>query len=201
MWVLMVMLGHQNMATTRAYGFRHVSRQESHRLVAKVVDDALQQIETKHAWDPTLTRASVEGIEVTAAGLERLEEHRRQRRTYGGAICTDPCNPPPSIDPTHPRDGRSPCVQGHLCVSRACPRAVVLNDSLTDIAKTVAELEWKRAHTGIVRFAIGSEEQDLAYLQKTLEQWDYKKVEEHLALWRDRIERGEHVPLMFGGQH
>lgn len=200
MWVLMLMLGHKNVATTRSYGYRHANRQESHRLVATVVGDALGQISSTRRWDPVLTRARVENITVAPEALERLREYR-DNRTYSGAVCSDPFNPPNDIDPNHPNDGKSRCVQGHLCVARACPRSVVLNDSLTDICKTVAELEWRRTHTGMVRFSVGSEERDLLYLRSTLEQWPAQDVEDQLALWRERLSRGEHQPLIFAGQH
>ena len=200
MWMLMLLLGHRSMATTRAYGYRHASRQESHRLVAAVVEDSLNQIVQTGSWDPTLTRARMEGVPVTPEALNRLNEYRKNR-TYSGAVCTNPFKPPVSIDPTHPNDGQTRCAQGHLCVARACPQSIVLNDSLSDVCKTAAELEWRQSHTGIVRFATGSEQDDLLYLRETMKQWPKEDVDNHLSLWRVRIERGEHKPLLFGGQH
>lgn len=198
-WILMVMLGHKNMSTTRAYGFRHAARQESHRQVIGVVSDVLEQVSTKRSWDPALTRAKLEGIEITDAALERLEDYRKMR-TYSGAVCRDPYDPPASIDPTHPKDGVSRCIQGHLCVARACPQATVLNDSLDDICKMLAELESKRSMLGMVRFAAGSEQVDMKYLSRTLEQWPRESVQKHLGYWREEIANGRHIPLMFAGQ-
>lgn len=199
-WTLMLMLGHKNMSTTRIYGYRHSTRQESHKLVAQVLDNTLQQIGDTRSWDSVLTRAKIEGVQVTADGVQRLNDYRRSR-TYSGAICQRPLEPPISIDPNHPRDGMTPCIQGHLCVARKCPHATVLNDSLSDICKTVAELEWRQAHTGLVRFATGSEERDLHYLQQTIKQWPEQDAERYLLIWRARIERGEHRPLLYGGRH
>lgn len=199
MWVVMLMLGHKNMAVTRSYVSRHAGRQESHRLVVQVVGDAMDQIARTQAWDPTVTRARVEGVDVTPEARQRLEAHRK-RRTYAGALCNDPCHPPMELDPTHPQDGRTLCVQGHLCIARACPQATALNDSLGDICKCVADLEWRQLHSGAVRFSTGSEERDLEHLRETLKQWPLQAVEQHLALWRGRIHRGDHRPLWFGGQ-
>lgn len=199
MWVIMLMLGHKDLATTRSYVYRHAGRQESHRLVVQVVGDVMDQIERTQAWDPVITRAHVEGVDVTPEARQRLEAHRK-RRTYAGALCNDPCHPPTEIDPTHPQDGRSHCIQGHLCIARACPQATALNDSLGDICKCVADLEWRQLHSGAVRFSTGSEDRDLEHLRETLKQWPFQAVEQHLALWRGRIQRGEHRPIWFGGQ-
>ena len=200
MWVLMLMLGHRSIATTRIYGYSRAGRQESHQLVSQVVSDMFDQALQTRRWDPALARARIEGIPVTSVGLQHLEEYRKTR-TYSGAICKNPFDPPTNIDPGNPKDGRSRCVQGHLCVARGCPQGIVLNDSLADICKTVAELEWRRTHTGTVRFSVGSEEQDLFYLQETLKQWPAAKVAKQLALWRERIARGEHKPILYAGQH
>lgn len=198
-WILMVMLGHKNMITTRSYGFRHSVRQESHQQVVEVVCDVLEQVSHTKKWDPALTRARVEGISISEDALERLD-HYRKARTYSGVLCRNPRDPPSSIDPTHPKDGSAHCIQGHLCVARACPQAVVLNDSLSGICKMLAELESKRMMLGAVRFAAGSELKDMAYLQRTLEQWPEESVQKHLAHWRSEISRGRHIPLMFAGQ-
>lgn len=199
MWTVMLLLGHKNLSTTRRYVYTRAGRQESHRLVAQVVGDAMDQIERTKAWDPVMTRASVEGIQVDSAARERLDVHRKNR-TYAGAVCNDPCNPPVDIDPTHPNDGRSHCIQGHLCIARACPKATAFNDSLGDICKCVADLEWRQLHSGAVRFSTGSEEQDLENLRESLTQWPLEAVEVQLALWRELIERGEHRPIWFAGQ-
>ncbi len=200
MWTMMVMLGHKNIATTRLYGFRRHARQESNRLVVKTLDDVFQQIKQKKAWEASITRARLEGIDITPEALERLAAYRRSK-TYSGAYCSNPSEPPPSIDPNHPRDGRTRCVQGHLCIARACPQAVVISDSLEHICKTVAELEWRQANTGIVRFWTGSEDEDLFTLKKILRLWPADVVDRHLAAWRNRIATGAHFPTLFAGQH
>lgn len=200
MWTMMVMLGHKNIATTRLYGFRRHARQESDLLVVKTLDDVFKQIKHKKAWEPSMTRAHVENVDITPEALERLAAYRKNR-TYSGAYCSNPTEPPPSIDPNHPRDGRTRCVQGHLCVARACPQAVVISDSLEHICKTVAELEWRQANTGIVRFWTGSEEEDLSILRKILHLWPADAANRHLAVWRNRIASGAHFPIIFAGQH
>lgn len=199
-WTLMVLLGHTSMATTRRYGFRHASRQESHILISQVVEDALDQIATSASWTAVLTRAKLEGVVVDDDAIRRLEAYR-SRRTYSGALCRDPTNPPSDIDPLHPKDGRSLCVQGHLCVAKCCPQATVLNDSLDDICKTVAELQWRKLHTGAVRFDSGSASADLEMLRRTLAQWPADEVTLRIAHWTERLDQGAHRAIHFGGQH
>lgn len=200
MWTLMIMLGHKNIATTRLYGFRHHARAESDRLVVRTLDDVFQQIKQKKVWEASITRARLEGVDINPEALERLAIYRKSK-TYSGAHCSNPFEPPSAIDPNHPSDGRTRCVQGHLCVARACPQAVVTPDSLEHICKTVAELEWRQANTGIVRFWTGSEEEDLLTLKKILCLWPAELVDRHLSGWRNRIASGEHFPLLFAGQH
>lgn len=200
MWVIKLMLGHKDLATTSAYGYRQANRNESHELVAQVFNKTFEQIQHTRTWRASLTRAHVENVEVTSEDMDRLNAYR-ERRTYSGAICMNPRQPPPSIDPTHPQDGRSRCAQGHLCIARACPQSVVLEDSLSDICKSVVELEWKQRHLGLVRFSVGSEERDLSFLRRTLEQWPMDEVRAHMEMWRSRIANGEHRPLLFAGVH
>lgn len=200
MWMLAQLLGHSRMSTTATYVLSRASRRESHQLVATVMEDALGQMASTGIWDPTLTRAKVEGVEITTEAISRLNEYRKNK-AYSGALCRDPCNPPRSIDPNHPQDGRTYCAQSHLCVARSCPQGIVTNDSLTDIAKTVAELEYRQTQLGMVRFSTGTGESDLARLRQTLAQWCTEEVEAHLNVWRGRIARGEHRPIWFGGQH
>lgn len=200
MLMLMVLLGHKSISSARSYGLRKSSREESHGLVIKVVQDIFEQSKVSQSWDPTLTRAAVEGITVSAEARKRLEEYRANR-TYSGALCSDPFHPPTEIDPNHPNDGRSVCVQGHLCIAKACPRATVLNDSLDDICKTIAELEWRELNTPAVRFHVSSAANDLETLRLTAKQWPVTEVEARTSHWRRLIDDGSHRPLVWAGQY
>ncbi len=200
MLMLMVLLGHKTISSGRSYGMKKSSREESHGLVIKVVQDIFEQSRANQAWDPTLTRAAVEGVDASEEARKRLDDYRAMR-TYSGAVCTDPFHPPVEIDPNHLGDGRSLCVQGHMCIAKACPRATVLNDSLDDICKTIAELEWRELNTPAVRFQISSAVSDLETLRLTAQQWPAAEVEARRSHWRRLIDDGSHRPLLWAGQH
>lgn len=199
-FMMMILLGHRRISSARAYGFRRSSREESHRLVLQVVDNVLEQSRVAAKWDATLTRAAVESVDFDSADLQRLADYRANR-TYSGAICKDPTNPPRSIDPNHPNDGKAVCIQGHLCVARSCPQAVVFNDSIDSICKTIAELECRRDSVGAVRFQASSSWDDLERLRTTAEQWPSQEVTLRISEWTRRISSGAHIPILFAGQH
>ncbi len=200
MWVAQLLLGHASQRSTIRYGYRNASREESHRQVVMVVGDILDQARETGQMDPTLTRARVEGIEVTTDAKARLDAFRSQR-TYAGVRCETPTDPPKHIDPENPRDGRTLCAQGHACVSRGCPVATVLPDSLDPICRSVAELEWRRERLGAVRWDNSSAAADLRTLRETLQQWPPAEVKTHLDRWRKLLTTGEHRPLILGGAH
>lgn len=200
LFVKQLMLGHRNQRSTIAYGYRRSSREESHQKVKSVVEDVLDQSRSTGRWEPALTRAKIEGVDADPKAISRLEQYRASR-TYSGAHCSDPIDPPTSIDPDNPRDGRTLCAQGHLCVARSCPRGVVLKDSLDAICRSVAEYEWRRDRLGAVRWINSSAASDLASLEQALTAWPASEVVVVLERWRRLTLSGEHVPLMFGGKH
>ena len=200
MWVKQILLGHASQRSTVLYGFRHASRRESHSKVVSVVKDVIDQVRETGEIDFALTRARAEQITVSSESIERLGLYRAQR-TYAGAVCGSPTDPPKEIDPTNPRDGRTRCAQGHLCVAKSCPRATVLPDSLDAICRSVAEMEWRRSTLGMVRWASSSAQQGLMNLMEVLKEWPDEKVGAGLVAWREKIADGRHRPLLFGGSH
>lgn|GEM_PF-631248 len=199
-WVTMLLLGHRHSSTTRAYLTSRAARQESHQLVKSVMDDVLSQICSNRHWDPALTRAAVEGIDVTQEARARLDAYRNHR-TYDGSICHDPFHPPRQVDPSHPQDGKARCIQGHRCTASSCPNGMVFSESLPWIARRVAELEWTEQRIGVVRFSTSTDAQDLNALRETLAQWPQTEVEQYINHWRVRIQDGTHRPLRLAGQH
>lgn len=200
MWVKQALLGHASQRSTVLYGFRHASRRESHGKVVSVVQDVIDQVRDTGEIDFALTRARVEQMPVTSESMERLELYRAQR-TYAGAVCGSPTDPPKEIDPSNPRDGRTRCAQGHLCVARSCPQATVLPESLDAICRSVAEMEWRESSLGMVRWASSSAQQDLGNLIEVLKEWPDEEVNARLGAWREKIADGRHKPLLFGGSH
>lgn len=199
-WVMMVLLGHKNLATTRSYGYRRASFEESFSLISEVIDDLFSQIKVNRVFDITLTRAKLSRLSVSDKDIERLHAARRHR-TYDGSGCANPFNPPKDIDPGNPRDGCTLCVQQHRCASSGCSNCFVFTDSLEHLCRRVAELEHVRASVGLVRFEAGSDASDLERLHATLLQWPVDAVITGINKWSDRIACGEHRPVLFAGQH
>lgn len=199
-WVTMLLLGHKNIATFRAYGFRRASYAESFRLLSGVVEDVFGQIKVKRRFDITLTRAKLIGMKVSRADIERLENARRHR-TSDGAGCADPYNPPIEIDPGNRRNGCDLCVQQHRCIGSGCPNAFVFSDSLSGMSKRVAELEHIKSIVGAVRFDASSDAGDLLTLRYTLRQWKPDEVAVAVGQWHKKISAGTHKVMMFAGQH
>lgn len=178
----------------RSLAWRKESELKKNALLVAVFD----QIEVHKKIDFTLLRAQLDGITVTNDDIARLEQHRKNR-TYSGAGCGDPCDPPPYIDPTNPHDGNTPCAQGHRCPS--CPKAKVFNDSLPLLTRRLAELQWLQENTPATKWLMSSEQDDMRVFEATLMQWTAVEVENHLTYWRERIECGEHRVIRFGGVH
>ncbi|WP_146160154.1 MULTISPECIES: hypothetical protein [unclassified Stenotrophomonas] len=199
-WVVMVLLGHKNLATTRSYGFRRAAFAESFGLVAEAIDDVFSQISEKRVFDITLTRAKLSKMDVSSEDILRLEQARKNR-TYDGAGCADPFNPPLEIDPNNKRDGCSICAQQHRCVASGCYNAFVFSDSMEGICRRIAELETIRNSVGAVRFNESSDSTDLRILRSTLRQWPPLIASAEIDRWMEKIANGRHMPIFFAGQH
>jgi hypothetical protein len=188
-----IALGHKNINTTRKYLRSLAWRNESEGDLNDLINTVFDQIEIHCVIDFALLRASVEGINITEEHVSRLATYRRNR-TYSGLGCTSPVNPPESIDPLHPKDGKAICAQGHRCAS--CPRGVVFKDSLPHLAKCLAELEWKRESVGDVRWYGSTDSVDMEVIQATLKQWPETEVVQAVSEWKRKIEIGEHRVLI-----
>lgn len=186
-------LGHKNSGSTRRYLRSLAWRKESEIELSTLVSNVLDQVETHRVIDFAILRATMDGVNVTQEQVDRLEVYRKNR-TYSGFGCTTPTDPPEWIDPLHPRDGKKFCAQGHRCAS--CPRGVVFKDSLPQLAKCFAELEWKRANVGDVRWYESSDSMDMDVIKATLDQWPAEEVIRVVSEWRNRISAGEHRILI-----
>lgn len=199
-WIMMVLLGHKNLTTTRNYGYRRASFEGSFSLVSELIDDVFSQLRINRVFDVAITRAKLSGLKLSEADIDRLKQ-ARLHQTYDGSGCADPCNPPANIDPTHPKDGCTVCVQQHRCASSGCSNCFVFSDSLSLLCRRVAELEAVRASLGAVRFDASSDANDLKRLRATLLQWPVDAVLRTIEEWATKIESGEHRPVLFAGQH
>lgn len=198
LFVAQLALGHKSSITTFNYLRRRAWRAESEQKKNAMFVTLIDQIETHRVIDITLLRAQMDGITVTQDQIDRLESFRRYS-TYSGLACSDPTNPPAYIDPTNPRDGKTPCAQGHLCPG--CPKGRVFNDSLLYLARRCAELEWLRDTLPLEVFQDSSLADQLFVLRATLKQWSPKEVANHVARWSSEIASGTHRPIRFSGEH
>lgn len=115
-WVLMVLLGHKNLMTTRHYGYSRSSFEESFSLVSEVVDDVFSQLRINRIFDIAMTRAKLSKMRVSDADIKRLYA-ARSNRTYDGSGCANPLNPPPEIDPGQPKGWmHKVCPAASVCV-------------------------------------------------------------------------------------
>lgn len=191
-------LGHKSARTTFQYLRSRAWREESERSKNALVVAVFDQIEVHQKLDLTLIRAQMDGIKYTEADIKRLEAYRKNR-TYSGTGCSDSTHPPAYIDPENPRDGTALCAQGHRCAG--CPKAVVFEESMSKLARRVAELEWLHAQLPGVTFETSSERDDLEVCRATLRQWPAQKVEAEVRYWAERIAAGTHQPIRFSGEH
>lgn len=191
-------LGHKSGVTTFRYLRQRAWTKESEKKKNALFVALIDQIQTHKKIDMTLLRAEMDGITVTQEMIDRLSTYRGYR-TYTGMGCTDPKNPPRHIDPTNPRDGSSPCIQGHLCPG--CPKGMAFNDSLQHLARRCAELDWLQDTLPLEVFAGSSLADQLLVLRATLKQWPTKEVEQLIANWTTQIANGSHQPIRFSGEH
>lgn len=194
-----IALGHKNISTTRRYLRSLAWRKESESNLDRLLNTVFEQVRIHRVIDFALLRAAVDGIHVTEEQVSRLDAYRKNR-TYSGLGCMTPFSPPESIDPLHPKDGKSICAQGQRCAS--CPRGVVFKDSLPHLAKCLAELEWKRESVGDVRWYGSSDSVDMEVIEVTLRQWPEADVAEAVAEWKRKIKVGDHrVIIVAAGVH
>lgn len=191
-------LGHKRISTAFHYLRRRAWRAESEKKKNDMFVALIDQIETHRIVDLTLLRANMDGIMVTETQIARLEAHRKSL-TYVGLGCSDPTHPPTFIDPTNPRDGTTPCAQGHLCAG--CPKGRVFNDSLPSLGRRCAELESLRDTLPLDVFQNSSLADQLLVTRATLKQWPAKDVDSHVGHWAAKIACGEHRPIRFSGEH
>lgn len=198
LFIAQMALGHKSGVTTFSYLRRRAWTEESEKKKNFLFIALIDQIQTHKKIDMTLLRAKMDGIEITQEMINKLNKYRNFK-TYTGMGCTDPTNPPRYIDPYNPRDGTSPCAQGHLCPG--CSQGRVFNDSLSHLARRCAEIEWLRDTLPLDAYASSSLVDQLLILRATLKQWPGKEVDEIVADWTQKIAIGSHMPIRFAGEH
>lgn len=198
LFITQMALGHKRGVTIFSYLRRRAWTEESEKKKNALFVALIDQIQTHKKIDMTLLRAQMDGIAVTQEMIDRLDAYR-SFRTYTGMGCTDPSHPPRYIDPTNPRDGTSPCAQGHLCPG--CSQGKAFNDSLPHLARRCAEVEWLRDTLPLEVYAGSSLVDQLLVLRATLKQWPAKEVDEFVSNWTAQIANGSHKPIRFAGEH
>jgi hypothetical protein len=188
--------GHSNMGTIIRYLRSRAWRRHSEGSVRRLMDHLWGELEVHRVCDPAILRALCDRGVITQSQRERWSLGKD--KTYLGMGCVDPKHPPRSIDPTN--DGNQLCRSQHRCT--LCEHGIVFPDSLSDLAKRLAELEtiqlkmsassWSRAE-GL--------QLEKSKLIRTLDQFDSHEVIERKEYWHKRIVLGYHFPLEWDGIH
>lgn len=131
---LMLALGHGRLATTAKYLENNVFRAENDEVARRFLDNLIGQLEDGRVDLTILAQLSRHGS-LTDEMAARLLEYRSLMKSRLGVGCTDPRNPPPSVQPNH--------EPGHFCTGQRCtlcPRARYLPESLDGFAMRAEEL-------------------------------------------------------------
>jgi hypothetical protein len=185
---LMLRLGHSSVRTTAGYVDNQVTRRENDEVARRFLDDLFSELGQGRV-DLTILAQLARHGPLSAEMEARLIEYRSLMRSRLGVGCSDPRNPPQSVDPDHAPGG---FCGSHRCML-GCPHATFLPESLDGIAMRAEELmtisnlipreAWLRE--------LFHDEQETA--EALLERY-YAPAEVAKARdrWRARIESGHH---------
>jgi hypothetical protein len=185
-------LGHASVRTTQGYLHNNVIRQQCDRNWRAFLGHFWDGIETGIV-DPTLLAKLCKDGMATAGEIQTLVDYRELQRSRIAVPCRDPYNPPKGIDPTFVPDGKNTCIAQRctLCLSNA----VLAPDSWPGLCMRLAELRHLQSILPVEIFTTtGSFGVELHNTEQALLAFSNDPVEEHVALWAQRIARGEHFP-------
>lgn len=132
---LMLKLGHSRLRTTTEYLENNLFRAENDEVARRFLDHLFGELAQGRLDLTILAQLSRHGP-LTPDMQTRLIEYRSLMRSRIGVGCSDPRNPPKSVDPKH--------RPGQLCGSSACtapcPNARYLPESLDGMAMRAEEL-------------------------------------------------------------
>lgn len=197
-WIVaMWAAGHKCSASTRRYLRSRAWRAHTEKAFGRFNDVLFEEIEVHHIVDPTVLRARCEGHEISNEQRDRWMSHKG--RTYVGAACEDPFNPPAEIDPTNPLDGHSICRSQTRCTF--CHHGMLFWDSMPRLARRLAELEVLQGAMSLAAWTESTLAIELTSISVTLDQWPRVDVATEMERWRRAIREGTHRVLSFSGVH
>jgi hypothetical protein len=175
---------HGSLRTTRHYIRSMRYRAYSEDQIRKLQDALFAEIGSGRVVDPTRLRLLVENGSITPDQERRLADHRQ--RTSVGMGCLDPVAPPKQVAPDH-RDGALCRVQ--RCTG--CPHGIVFPDSVSPLARRLAELMHLRRAMPMAAWDGSSLADEQDSVGQTLAYFDAGLVEAEVAGWMKKLEEGE----------
>lgn len=198
--VLYVMkaLGHKSLRSTQHYLDNTILNEQSIQLYRSFSNSLWAEIKVHKRLDPTIIAKCSRDGHASAEARERLATYRSLRRSRIGVGCKDPTNPPPSIAPSFRADGKAMC-HVHRCML-CLDHAVILPDSVTGIAKRLAELRSIRSGMSTVAFLESSFSEEMENTELALGAFDPVTVAEQFTEWESRIMSGLHRVIDLDGE-
>lgn len=178
---------HGNRRSLRHYLRNKVLRRRSFATVMRVQDHALSDIYDGRPLDPTRLRILVTHGHITVEQEARLIDLRM--RTRLGMACLSPRNPPRHIAPDHKK--------GSICTPQrctGCEHGVVFEESLTPLARALAELHWIKRSIPLESWRGSSFETEEISISETLALFDTDTVRAIYDAWLDKLRNGERLP-------
>jgi hypothetical protein len=197
--VLYVMkaLGHKSPGVTKDYLNNTLLNDESDKLYRTYSNAFWHEVKYHGRVDPTIIAKWCRDGDVTEEERKRLSKYRSLRRSRIGVGCKDPTNPPKHIAPTFKADGQSMC---HVQRCTLClEHAVIFPDSISGLAKRLAELRHIRTQMSAVAFSESSFGKELENTRLALKHFDAQEAQALLASWEQHIASGKHRVIEFEG--
>ncbi len=177
---------HRSVKTLTHYLRSKRYREHSESQIRTFHDAVFDEISAGRVVDPTRLRLLVRNGAITEEQERRLLDMRQ--RTRVGMGCLDPTNPPREIAADHPA--------GAVCrVQRCtgCRHGVVFAESMVPLARACAELIFIQRSMPMTAWSGSSFEEELASLERTLEQFDTLAVDAEMTAWTAKLKSGEVV--------
>lgn len=197
--VLYVMkaLGHKSIGSTQKYLDNTLLNDQSIQLYLTFSNAMWTQIKVHQRLDPTIIAKCSRDGDASAADRERLESYRSLRRSRIGVGCKDPHHPPSHIAPNFRADGKAMC-HVHRCML-CLEHAVIFPDSLSGLAKRLAELRAIHRRMSVVAFLESSFREEMENTELALRGFDIEAVTAQVEQWEGRISDGIHRVVELDG--
>lgn len=186
--------GHTSMTALKQYLRQRQWKAHGERQVSSFMEHLWSEIRARRVVDPAVLRALMDRGEITEVQRQRWESHKD--RTRIGVGCRDFKNPPLQVSPEH--------TAGAGCRTQRCtlcPHAVVFNDSVSHIARRLAELQFLQSQMPLTAWYESSFPDEVEATNLTLTLFPPDEVERLVGHWAQEIRNGNHRVLQFEGAY